>query len=213
TSRRPGWRPRRRFESRSARRSGHERRGRSERSDDREERTAVAKKASNERGIQPQRRGRSERSDDREERTTVTQKASNERGGRAMSGQQAVRIPGALLATVSCPEDLRHVSSDDLTGLASDIRAELVDSVTRTGGHLGPHLGVVELTIALHRVFESPKDVLIWDIGHQAYVHKMLTGRTSELRTLRQSGGLSGYPSRAESDHDVVENSTAATAP
>ena len=130
-----------------------------------------------------------------------------------MTSEAAVRVePGSLLTAVGCPEDLRDLSPDELADLASDIRAELVDSVSHTGGHLGPNLGVVELTIALHRVFESPKDVLIWDIGHQAYVHKMLTGRTHVLGTLRQSGGLSGYPSRAESEHDVVENSHASTA-
>src|SRR5439155_10085209 len=88
----------------------------------------------------------------------------------------------------------------------------LVDAVARTGGHLGPNLGVVELSIAMHRVFSSPRDVLIWDTGHQAYVHKLLTGRADQFEALRQAGGLSGYPSRAESEHDVVENSHASTA-
>ncbi len=95
--------------------------------------------------------------------------------------------------------------------LAGEIRAFLVEKVSATGGHLGPNLGVVELTIALHRVFESPSDVLVWDTGHQAYVHKMLTGRIDDFDQLRQKGGLSGYPSRAESVHDVVENSHAST--
>jgi 1-deoxy-D-xylulose-5-phosphate synthase len=96
--------------------------------------------------------------------------------------------------------------------LANEIRRRLVDSVCRTGGHLGPNLGVVELTIALHRVFDSPHDTIVWDTGHQAYVHKMLTGRHDQFEGLRQAGGLSGYPQRAESEHDHVENSHASTA-
>ena len=100
---------------------------------------------------------------------------------------------------------------EQLPVLAGEIRAFLVEKVSATGGHLGPNLGVVELTIALHRVFESPSDVLVWDTGHQAYVHKMLTGRIDDFDQLRQKGGLSGYPSRAESVHDVVENSHAST--
>ena len=115
-----------------------------------------------------------------------------------------------LLETVSSPERLRAVPESDLPALAAEIRSALIGTVTRTGGHLGPNLGVVELTIALHRVFESPRDPIIWDTGHQAYVHKMLTGRAS-LDGLRQAGGLSGYPSRAESPHDLVENSHAST--
>ncbi|CAB4872402.1 unannotated protein [freshwater metagenome] len=98
-----------------------------------------------------------------------------------------------------------------MPALAQEIRAFLVEKVSATGGHLGPNLGVVELTIALHRVFESPNDVIVWDTGHQAYVHKMLTGRIDDFDQLRQRGGLSGYPSRAESVHDVVENSHAST--
>ncbi len=100
---------------------------------------------------------------------------------------------------------------EQLSVLAGEIRAFLVEKVSATGGHLGPNLGVVELTIALHRVFKSPSDVLVWDTGHQAYVHKMLTGRIDDFDHLRQKGGLSGYPSRAESVHDVVENSHAST--
>src|SRR6476659_8705155 len=88
----------------------------------------------------------------------------------------------------------------------------MVDAVSRTGGHLGPSLGVVEITLALHRVFDSPRDRIVWDTGHQAYVHKILTGRQDRFATLRQRGGLSGYPSRAESEHDVIENSHASTA-
>ncbi len=117
-----------------------------------------------------------------------------------------------MLAGINSPADLRRVPPDDLPVLCDEIRAFLVDRVSRTGGHLGPNLGVVELTIALHRVFESPTDVILWDTGHQAYVHKMLTGRRDDFVSLRQEGGLSGYPSRAESPHDVIENSHASTA-
>jgi 1-deoxy-D-xylulose-5-phosphate synthase len=116
------------------------------------------------------------------------------------------------LSEIRGPADLRGLSAEQLVELAADIREQLVDSVCRTGGHLGPNLGVVELTLALHRTFESPHDTLIWDTGHQAYVHKMLTGRAGAFGTLRQAGGLSGYPSRAESEHDHVENSHASTA-
>jgi 1-deoxy-D-xylulose-5-phosphate synthase len=117
-----------------------------------------------------------------------------------------------LLDTLSSPDDVRRLAPTELSRLAGEIRAELVERVTESGGHLGPNLGVVELTIALHRVFSSPADALVWDTGHQAYVHKMLTGRVPGFRRLRQRGGLSGYPSRAESEHDVVENSHASTA-
>jgi 1-deoxy-D-xylulose-5-phosphate synthase len=117
-----------------------------------------------------------------------------------------------LLDSLSSPADLRRLRAADLRGLADEIRDQLVRRVSRTGGHLGPNLGVVELTIALHRVFASPRDVIVWDTGHQTYVHKMLTGRLDRFDTLRQAGGLSGYPSRAESEHDVIENSHASTA-
>jgi 1-deoxy-D-xylulose-5-phosphate synthase len=117
-----------------------------------------------------------------------------------------------LLETVRSPEDLKHLDPKDLPALATEIRDFLVQAVSRTGGHLGPNLGVVELTIALHRVFDSPRDRILWDTGHQAYVHKMLTGRQAGFASLRQPGGLSGYPSQAESDHDVIENSHASTA-
>src|SRR4051795_3943923 len=113
---------------------------------------------------------------------------------------------------VRTPAELRGLDADEVVALASEIRAFLVDRVCRTGGHLGPNLGVVELTIALHRVFDSPRDVLLWDTGHQAYVHKILTGRAGDFGSLRQAGGLSGYPSREESEHDVIENSHASTA-
>jgi 1-deoxy-D-xylulose-5-phosphate synthase len=117
-----------------------------------------------------------------------------------------------VLEAVRGPDDLKRLDPKDLPALATEIRDFLVQAVSRTGGHLGPNLGVVELTIALHRVFDSPRDRILWDTGHQAYVHKMLTGRQDEFATLRQPGGLSGYPSRAESEHDVIENSHASTA-
>ncbi len=116
-----------------------------------------------------------------------------------------------LLDGIHGPHDLRGIPAADMPQLASEIRSLLVEKVSATGGHLGPNLGVVELTIALHRVFSSPQDAIIWDTGHQAYVHKMLTGRAGDFDTLRQQGGLSGYPSRAESEHDVIENSDAST--
>ncbi|HQK33065.1 MAG TPA: 1-deoxy-D-xylulose-5-phosphate synthase N-terminal domain-containing protein, partial [Phycicoccus sp.] len=117
----------------------------------------------------------------------------------------------ALLDSIKGPADLRSLRPDQLPQLAQEIRDFLITSVTRTGGHLGPNLGVVELTIALHRVFDSPRDAVVWDTGHQAYVHKLLTGR-KDFDRLRTKGGLSGYPSRSESPHDVVENSHASTA-
>ncbi|MBO3087324.1 1-deoxy-D-xylulose-5-phosphate synthase [Cellulomonas dongxiuzhuiae] len=116
-----------------------------------------------------------------------------------------------LLDRISSPQDVRRLSTRQVGELASEIRAFLVDQVSRTGGHLGPNLGVVELSIALHRVFDSPRDTIVFDTGHQAYVHKMLTGR-QDFSALRRRGGMSGYPSRAESEHDVVENSHASTA-
>jgi 1-deoxy-D-xylulose-5-phosphate synthase len=116
-----------------------------------------------------------------------------------------------LLETISSPRDLKALSADELPRLASDIRDVLIETVSRTSGHLGPNLGVVELTIALHRVFDSPVDPIVFDVGHQAYVHKLLTGRQAAFGTLRQRGGVSGYPSRAESEHDLVENSHAST--
>jgi 1-deoxy-D-xylulose-5-phosphate synthase len=118
----------------------------------------------------------------------------------------------ALLETIGGPDDLKRLDSAQLEPLALEIRNFLVTSVARTGGHLGPNLGAVELTIALHRVFDSPRDRILWDTGHQAYVHKILTGRQGGFATLRQQGGLSGYPNRRESEHDVIENSHASTA-
>ena len=117
-----------------------------------------------------------------------------------------------MLEQVRGPADLQHLSQDDLTELAVEIRQFLIHKVAATGGHLGPNLGVVELTLALHRVFDSPHDPIIFDTGHQAYVHKMLTGRAADFDTLRMRGGLSGYPSRTESDHDWVESSHASAA-
>ncbi|MGW1296973.1 1-deoxy-D-xylulose-5-phosphate synthase [Streptomyces sp. NPDC002533] len=113
-----------------------------------------------------------------------------------------------LLTRIKGPRDLDRLSLGELDQLAEEIRTFLVDAVSKTGGHLGPNLGVVELTIALHRVFDSPKDKVLWDTGHQAYVHKLLTGR-QDFSRLKSKGGLSGYPSRAESDHDIIENSHA----
>jgi 1-deoxy-D-xylulose-5-phosphate synthase len=116
------------------------------------------------------------------------------------------------LESLSGPGDLRDLGDSELDDLAAEIRELLVSTCSPRGGHLGPNLGVVELTIALHRVFDSPHDRVVFDTGHQAYVHKMLTGRAQAFDTLRQEGGLSGYPSQAESEHDIVENSHASTA-
>jgi 1-deoxy-D-xylulose-5-phosphate synthase len=117
-----------------------------------------------------------------------------------------------LLESIHGPADLKRLPTDQLDALAAEIRTFLIEAVSRTGGHLGPNLGAVELTIALHRVFDSPQDTIVWDTGHQSYVHKLLTGRAAKFDRLRQAGGLSGYPSRAESEHDLVENSHASTA-
>jgi len=118
----------------------------------------------------------------------------------------------SLLARAGTPQGLRALRSDELAQLASEIRSLLVDTVCAAGGHLGAGLGVVELTIALHRVFDSPRDAILFDTGHQSYPHKVLTGRAEDFGTLRKSGGLSGYPSRSESEHDWIENSHASTA-
>ncbi|MYQ37301.1 1-deoxy-D-xylulose-5-phosphate synthase [Streptomyces sp. LamerLS-316] len=115
-----------------------------------------------------------------------------------------------MLESIKGPQDLKALSRPELGELAEEIRAFLIRAVARTGGHLGPNLGVVELTIALHRVFDSPVDRILWDTGHQSYVHKLLTGR-QDFSKLRSKGGLSGYPSREESEHDVIENSHAST--
>lgn len=117
----------------------------------------------------------------------------------------------SILSSITGPADLRALDATQLDTLAAEIRDELIVRCAPRGGHLGPNLGVVELTLAMHRVFDSPRDRILFDTGHQAYVHKMLTGRAGQMETLRSEGGLSGYPSRAESDHDLVENSHAST--
>jgi 1-deoxy-D-xylulose-5-phosphate synthase len=117
-----------------------------------------------------------------------------------------------ILHSIETPSDIKDLSHDELCTLAEEIRSFIIESVTTTGGHLGSNLGAVELTLAVHRVFDSPRDVILWDTGHQAYVHKMLTGRRFGFKTLKQAGGLSGYPNRAESEHDWIENSHASTA-
>src|SRR5450756_1267166 len=116
-----------------------------------------------------------------------------------------------ILETINSPADLRALDQPRLVQLAEEVRTFLVEQTSKTGGHLSPNLGVVELTFALHRVFDSPKDAIVWDTGHQAYVHKIVTGRWRDFARLRQAGGLSGYPSRKESEHDFVENSHAST--
>ena len=113
---------------------------------------------------------------------------------------------------IQSPDELQAMSPEELTALAADIREFLIEKVSRTGGHLGPNLGVVELTIAIHRVFQSPRDIVLFDTGHQSYVHKILTGRADQFDLLRQRDGISGYPNRRESEHDVIENSHASTA-
>lgn len=115
------------------------------------------------------------------------------------------------LDSIRTPDDLRDLGPDELRCLAAEIRERIVETVGRTGGHLGSNLGAVELTLALHRVFDSPRDAILWDTGHQTYVHKLLTGRNAEFDGLRQGGQMSGYPSRAESSHDWIENSHAST--
>jgi len=117
-----------------------------------------------------------------------------------------------MLENIAGPHDLKELTPEQLRELAAEIRSFLVEKVSRTGGHLGPNLGVVELTLSIHRTFDSPKDIVLFDTGHQSYVHKMVTGRADKFDQLRQRGGLAGYPSRAESDHDVIENSHASTA-
>lgn len=118
----------------------------------------------------------------------------------------------SIIDRINSPKDLRALGNDQLVELSAEIRKFLIEKVSRSGGHLGPNLGVVELTLAIHRVFESPKDPIIFDTGHQSYVHKIVTGRRDGFDRLRQRDGLAGYPSRAESEHDVVENSHASTA-
>ncbi len=124
----------------------------------------------------------------------------------------AVPSESTLLSSIQSPRDLQALPADQLEELAAEIRAFLIEQVSQTGGHLGPNLGVVELTLAIHRVFDSPRDPIVFDTGHQSYVHKIITGRQTGFPTLRQRGGLSGYPSAEESEHDWVENSHASTA-
>ena len=115
------------------------------------------------------------------------------------------------LSSIRSPQDLKPLSYPQLDELAGEIRDFVVQAVSETGGHLGSNLGAVELTLALHRVFDSPTDAILWDTGHQAYIHKIVTGRQDDFARLRQSGGLSGYPNRGESEHDWIENSHAST--
>jgi 1-deoxy-D-xylulose-5-phosphate synthase len=117
-----------------------------------------------------------------------------------------------MLESIKSPEDLHGLSYEQLEELSAEIRQFLITKVSKTGGHLGPNLGVVELTLAIHRTFDSPKDVVLFDTGHQSYVHKMITGRADQFDGLRQRGGIAGYPNRRESEHDVIENSHASTA-
>src|SRR5262249_2890001 len=116
-----------------------------------------------------------------------------------------------MLESIASPRDLKALTPDQLPALATEIRDVLIDTVSKTSGHLGPNLGVVELTVALHRVFDSPSDRCVSDPGHQSSGHKLLTGRYGRSGTRRQRGGLSGYPCQAESEHDIVENSHAST--
>ena len=117
-----------------------------------------------------------------------------------------------MIESIKSPDDIKGLSQEELISLAQEIRTFLIEKVSKSGGHLGPNLGVVELTMAIHRVFDSPRDVVLFDTGHQSYVHKIVTGRAGEFDLLRQRGGIAGYPNRSESAHDVIENSHASTA-
>ena len=112
-------------------------------------------------------------------------------------------VPAPLLASIETPADLRRLSRPQLKTLAGELRQFVLDSVSRTGGHLSSNLGTVELSIALHWVFSTPQDRIVWDVGHQSYPHKILTGRRQAMATLKQFGGISGYPRRAESEYDT----------
>ena len=116
------------------------------------------------------------------------------------------------IKNIKSPADIKGLSEDELALLAQEIRTFLIEKVSKSGGHLGPNLGVVELTMAIHRIFDSPRDVILFDTGHQSYVHKIVTGRAGDFDLLRQRGGIAGYPNRSESEHDVIENSHASTA-
>ncbi len=117
-----------------------------------------------------------------------------------------------MIESIKSPADIKGLSNQALIELAAEIRSFLIEKVSKSGGHLGPNLGVVELTMAIHRTFDSPRDVVLFDTGHQSYVHKILTGRADQFDSLRRRGGIAGYPNRGESDHDVIENSHASTA-
>jgi 1-deoxy-D-xylulose-5-phosphate synthase len=117
-----------------------------------------------------------------------------------------------VIESIKSPEDIKGLSQEELIALAQEIRTFLIEKVSKSGGHLGPNLGVVELTLSIHRIFDSPRDVILFDTGHQSYVHKIVTGRAGEFDRLRQRGGIAGYPNRSESEHDVIENSHASTA-
>jgi len=117
-----------------------------------------------------------------------------------------------VIESIKSPDDIKGLSQEELALLAQEIRTFLIEKVSKSGGHLGPNLGVVELTMAIHRIFDSPRDVILFDTGHQSYVHKILTGRAGDFDRLRQRGGIAGYPNRSESGHDVIENSHASTA-
>src|SRR5574337_1337085 len=119
------------------------------------------------------------------------------------------RVP--MLETITGPADLRGLSDAELVQLCTELRTRIIDTVAHTGGHLGSSLGVVELTVALHRVLESPHDRIVWDTGHQAYPHKLLTGRNERFATLRQLGGVAAFPRRSESPHDVFDGGHAGT--
>ncbi len=134
---------------------------------------------------------------------------ANTEGTTPEQGERRIRVP--LLDRIAGPEDLRSLSNPELRRLASEIRREIIEVVSRNGGHLASNLGIVELTIALHRVFVSPKDKIIWDVGHQSYVHKLITGRRDSFHTIRMKGGISGFPKRSESPHDIVETGHAST--
>ncbi|MBM4131092.1 1-deoxy-D-xylulose-5-phosphate synthase, partial [bacterium] len=119
---------------------------------------------------------------------------------------------GDILPGIGGPEDLKRLSGEQLTELCAELREQIISCVSRTGGHLGASLGVVELTVALHRVFDSPRDKIVWDVGHQAYGHKLLTGRLAGFELLRRRGGVSGFPKRSESAHDTFGVGHASTA-
>ena len=116
-----------------------------------------------------------------------------------------------LLDNINTPQDIKHLDKDELNILCGELREYVIESVSKTGGHLASNLGVVELTVALHRVFNTPDDKIVWDVGHQTYIHKILTGRKNEMPTLRQFNGLSGFPKRSESIYDVFDTGHSST--